>query len=283
MIAKAFNPEKLKDLLHEYGSLANAIEVLEKEKASLETEVQHLQGLKAEKADLMQKNSQLETEVQSLAEFKAKLDEDTQLRAKEMTGCETSVSHLKAEIKNWRREKSALQQEIEEREQRRNCLIKELKPLEKNIKFKEDLDREIGKATVRLESVETRLKAEARRLEVFDAFLALVQAGDWHELQLFSSILPDLLRESQEKSYSVETLRNHIVNYLAGNTSNVLSCGSCGAEFFVNGPPRYSSYQCPSCHMSIMVRTKVELADILRSLLHRPDAGEPPPGSKHDP
>lgn len=232
MTTRPIDQEKLKALLLEYGSLAKANDALKKEKAILETEVQHLQELKAEKTQLVQEKAQLETSIRSLAELKTKLANNNEILDRKTKSYEKSVSELKTEVEGLERKKSAIGKEISDREQRRRYLTEELKPLEENLKLKSDLDEKIAEATVRLKSLETRLEGERERFEVFDAFLGLIQAGDWHQLELFSNILPAILKESREKSYSVDILRNHIINRITGKTVNILSCGNCGAAFF---------------------------------------------------
>jgi DNA repair exonuclease SbcCD ATPase subunit len=283
MTAKPIDPHELKQLLKEYGSLPRGIEALKEEKAKLEAAVQGLKELQVIKTKLVQEKADLEHEVESLVELKAKLEKDENLFEDKIKECKASVQKLKTEISELKRKQSVLEKEIEKREQRRNFLIEELKPLEDNRKVKQNLDNEIAKTKASLEDLENMLKAESRKIEIFNAFLGLIRATNWQELDLFSAALPGFLKESREKQYSVELLKKYIIDRLTGKTANLLSCRNCGAEFVVNKVPEYSGYQCPVCHMSISIYTKIDLADILSAQINTPnvnETGKPLPGSK---
>jgi hypothetical protein len=58
-------------------------------------------------------------------------------------------------------------------------------------------------------------------------------------------ILPKLLEEVQDGTYSPEFLKSFILKELAGPTLQVLKCVTCQAHFDVDKPPPVGGYQCP--------------------------------------
>jgi len=267
MATDSVDKNRLKQLLHDYGSLIKIVEALNQQKQILEADVRHLQELQAEKTQLAQQKAILETETKSLASLKEGLNKGTNFLKQEVKTYQAESSKLKSQIKELTQMKGALNKQIERMEQRKNLLIRELEPLEKNLKYKENLDRQIDEARISLNALEARLQADERRLKIFDAFLGLVQANDWPGLDTFAAVLPSLLQDSRQKPYSVELLRGHVIAQLAGNAFNVISCSHCSGEFIVNKPSRDKFYQCPMCHSMISISIKLELANILHAQL----------------
>jgi len=267
MATDPIDKNRLKQLLHDYGSLIRIVEALNQQKQILEADVIHLQELQEEKKQLAQQKTTLETETESLASLKAGLNKSTNFIKQELKTYQSESYKLKSQIEKLTQTKCILNEQIERMDQRSNLLIRELEPLEKNLKYKENLDMQINEARISLNALEARLQADARRLKIFDAFLGLVQANDWLDLDAFAAVLPDFLKDSRQKSYSVELLRSHVITQLAGNAFNVISCSNCGGEFIVNKPSRSKFYQCPMCHSMISISIKLELDDILRAQL----------------
>lgn len=276
MASKPIDTEKLTKLLAKYGPLEKAVEVLEEERSTLEAEVQKLKaerkGFEASVAELKQQETELKTEVKSLGEIKDSLHKKNELLESEMKNFKTSVSQLKSDLTVLRQERFALEKEIKEGEEKKDILVAEIKTLEETLGFKKSLDKEIAEHKLILEQLEARVNGEAERLELLDAFLGLVQAKDWQQLESFARDAPKLVEHARQGTYSVDLLRKYIVDQLTGNVAGILCCSNCGAEFAVNKPPdKISGYRCPVCGMSYSVSVKVELVDILKSQLHPPD------------
>lgn len=267
MSTDPIDKNRLKQLLHDYGSLIRIVEALNQQKQILEADVRHLQELQEEKKQLTQQKATLGTETKSLASLKAGLNKSTDFLKQEVKTYQAESYKLKSQIEQLTQMKGAIKNQLESMAQRRNLLISELEPLEKNLNYKENLDKSIEEARISLNVLEGKLQAEARRLKIFNAFLGLVQANDWRELDTFAVVLPDFLKESRQKSYSVELLRSHVIAQLAGNAFNVISCSNCGGEFVVNKPSKNKFYQCPMCHSMISISIKLELDDILSAQL----------------
>ena len=277
MTSKPIDTEKLTKLLAKYGSLEKAVEVLEEEKPKLEAEVQKLKverkELEASLAKLKQQETELETNVKSLGEMKDSLSNNNELLESEMKGFKTSISQLKADVKALKEKRSVLQKAVKEDEEKRDILVAEIEPLEETLEFKKSLDKEIVEHKHILEQVKARINTEGERLEVLDAFLGLVQANDWQQLESFAGSAPKLVKQACEGKHSVDLLRKYMVEQLTGKVAGVLSCSHCGAEFVVNKPAQeVLGYQCPVCGMRHSVSVKVELRDILKSQLHPRDA-----------
>ncbi len=277
MTSKPIDTEKLTKLLAKYGSLEKVVEVLEEEKPKLEAEVQKLKAerdeLEASLAKLKQQETELEKNVKSLGGIKDSLSKNNELLESQMKGFKTSISQLKADVKALKEKRAILEKAVKEDEEKRAILVAEIESLEETLEFKKSLDKEIVEHKHILKQVKARINTEGERLEVLDAFLGLVQANDWEQLESFARSAPKLLEQARQGTYSVGLLRKYIVEQLTGKVAGVLSCNNCGAEFAVNKPPeKILGYQCPVCGMRHSVSVKVELADILKSQLHPRDA-----------
>lgn len=277
MTSKPIDTEKLTKLLAKYGSLEKAVEVLEEKKPKLEAEVQKLKAereeLEASLAKLKQQETELETNVKSLGGIKDSLSKNKELLESQMKGFKTSISQLKADVKALKEKRVILEKVVREDEEKRDILVAEIESLEETLEFKKSLDKEIAENKLILDQVKARINAEAERLEVLDAFLGLVQANDWQQLESFARSAPKLLEQAREGKYSVDLLRKYMVEQLTGKVAGVLSCSNCGAEFAVNKPPeKFLGYLCPVCGIRHSVSVKVELGDTLKSQLYPPDA-----------
>ena len=84
MATDPIDKNRLKQLLHDYGSLIRIVEALNQQKQILEADVIHLQELQEEKKQLAQQKTTLETETKSLASLKAGLNKSTNFIKQEL-------------------------------------------------------------------------------------------------------------------------------------------------------------------------------------------------------
>jgi predicted transcriptional regulator len=226
--------KELLKTLSEYDGLFQAaktlqikVEGLSKQVTGLEEQAKLKGKIEGEVAKLKTEKASLEAHVAGLHDQKDELD------------------HIKTEVGALGEKKAVLLKEVNGLEMRKKSLAGDIKTEEEKVSNLKELKRKYEELLHDLAEVEARVNRDKKRWEVFEGFLGLVQSSSMAELQKSVMILPKLLEEVQEGTYSPEFLKGFILKELAGPTFQVLKCVTCQAHFYIDKPPPVGGYQCP--------------------------------------
>jgi len=234
---KADNGKLLLSLFTQFGGLAKVVSEFQSKKQLLTKEV----------GDLEQKDqfkSKLDNEVNKLKAEKADLESSVAEFHKKKDELDYIQSQIASLIKN----KAELEHEVATQEEHSNALTEEIKPKQQKVSDLSQLEAERDTLLSGIAEIEAKFNYEKSRLQVFDAFLGVVDSSSIASLEKFVVGLPALLDLVKQGKYSPELLRTYILKTLTADTLQVLKCQSCGAMFSVDKPAGLYGYYCPCCY-----------------------------------
>ena len=245
--------------LTEFGGLNEVIINLKQDKQTLSSQVQDLD----EKAKL---RGAIQADITHLQVQKKELDGTVSklLNIKQTT--ENNIQNLKNNEGVLLNNVAVLNQTVSEEQLLIQNLNKDIKTKQKNIA---DLSLlETKRTNVAAEYADLEVKAEAKKghLIILEAFEGYMKSAGLDKQEQFVAVLPQMLKEAQQRNSSPDFIRAYIFKRITGGTLKLLRCETCNAIFYVDKPAGYSGYRCPVCGISYGVIEAKDEAAILREI-----------------
>ena len=252
--------KQLRQMLSEYSGLTEVLKNLQTKIQSLDKQADGLE----QKATL---RGQLEGEVTKLTAEKLSLEAYVHQLASE----KALLTETKNQVAALQERKVAVEEEMKEKEAKRDLLNSDLKILEEKTDGLEELQEQYKVASARLAEIEAEIGKQGKRWALFESFISFVGSTSSSDLDKFVRLVPQLVEGAKQAKYKPDLVQRVIFDSLTGGTLKSLVCTSCEAKFVVDKPPqRYWDYHCPVCGLSFSVKVDRDASEILRSALVAP-------------
>jgi len=145
-----------------------------------------------------------------------------------------------------------------------------------------DLDDKLNQQKEQIQEQSKRIKQNHSQYLLFESFIAMVAGSPsvTSSIQDLATLFRQLLDSGWQTPKKADDLRSLFVRTVMGDYLKSFRCEDCGASFIVNRKPYYkgvgSGYNCPSCHLSRMVKAddsflKAMVSDAQLANIHRCD------------
>ncbi len=151
-------------------------------------------------------------------------------------------------LDNKTKEKEQKVADLQEQENKRDALVKEITELEE------------------------KFNQQGIKWKVFEGFLGMVQSESFESLKKNALGLLTYITNLKPGKYTVDFLMNYIIENIAGPQLQILGCPSCGVKFVVNKPPLITGYSCPYCGSSQNIKVDKDAKTLLKSALSESQA-----------
>lgn len=287
MEAKKFDAEKLGRHLVEYGSLEKALEAINAKLASLKQQVEDLEErvktLESDVRKLSEEKAALSTQVKDLESRKQALSRTVNSLQDQTERLRRSLPELKSSVENLQATKNRLQGEVAVLKKKDDELREKTVALPR---IKEELER---KAKL-LQEVETKATSVEHKLKLLEGLMGFIGASTHADIEKSLTAVLELVAEGKTGKYEPEYLKWYILQELATDSFDVMTCTNCGIEFVVTGmvywprerllgPSSFGNKYCPVCGSTFGVKVVKHFAGMLeKGLMRKAELGktEPP-------
>jgi chromosome segregation ATPase len=244
------NGKHLLDMLGECGGLSEVInkqqakkQLLEKDITDLEAKEKSKDKLEAEIKQLKVDKTALEDGISQVQKQQAECIAQYEKQKNEYERLDEIVMKLQISYQKFLEANSQIEHEIKEKRKFRDSLDNEIKDKNQQVSNLDEQMLKHEQLTKENAEMESKVKKEKTRWEVFESFLGMVQSTSIEDLQKNAKTLLGFITELEPGKHSPEFLKNYILNDLAGPELQILKCTTCQARFAVNkAEPPDSSY-----------------------------------------
>lgn len=246
--------------LTEYGSLDGTIVALKQEKQSLANEVKDLN----EKAKL---KGAIQTDITHLQSQKNELEGSVATIYARYDHMFKLVKNLEADYKSRSDELKTLNITIPQKQAEVQTLTQEVESKQQKVADLTLLETKRDAIAAELAKLETQANDKRQHRAVLEALEGYIQSASLEKLKPFIAVMPQLLEEVKQGTYSPDFIRAYIFEKLTGGTLKVLKCKPCDAQFSVDKPADAIGYHCPICGVSYGIIVDKDEVGILKAML----------------